>query len=196
MKEFSIPMALTDYIPVLFFAMGSFILLKDLKGKMNLVSDLLFGTGSLMVSAAGFFKATYKLLYASRIGDFSWMSDHFFELQSIGFLLAGTGLMIFVSAKENRAYSFLPTMALVGIMVVGLGAMDAALCFLANKMKKRRALVFFILSFFFCLMMGYLSSRDFDKAFMNWIAQAINIIGQGFFLAGTCILHKAGLGES
>lgn len=87
-------------------------------------------------------------------------------------------------------------MFLVGIMIFGLAAMDAGLCYIANKMKKRNALVCFILSFFLILMMGYLSSKDFDKAYMNWIAQCINILGQSLLYAGTVILHKAGLKQA
>jgi hypothetical protein len=30
---------------------------------------------------------------------------------------------------------------------------------------------------------------------MNWIAEAVNIIGQGALLAGTVLLHKSGLEE-
>lgn len=148
-----------------------------------------------MVSSAGFFKATYKLLYAFGAGDFVWMSNQFFSNQALGFLFSGVGLMICVMNMKNREYAFLPTMALVGIMVVGLAAMDAGLCFLANKLKKRSALVCFIISFFLCLMMGYLSSKDFDKAFMNWLAQGINILGQLLLYLGVRILHKAGLNK-
>ncbi len=193
MKQFSVPMALMDYIPVILFALASSLVLKDLRKKMSKISFFLYAAGAGLVTAAGFLKATYKLLYAFGVGDFVWMSDQFFSNQSIGFLLAGLGLLLFVLSKENRAYAFLPTMALVGIMVVGLGAMDASLCYLANKMKKRNALVCFIVSFFLCLMMGYLSSKDFDKAFMNWIAQGINVCGQALLYAGVRILHKAGL---
>ena len=32
--------------------------------------------------------------------------------------------------------------------------------------------------------MGYLSSRDFTKASMNWIAEAVNVVGQGALLLG------------
>ena len=126
------------------------------------------------------------------VGDFLWMSKQFFSNQSLGFLLAGLGLMLHVLKKE-RTYGFLPTMALVGIMVVGLCALDAGLCFQASKLKKRNALLCFILSFFLCLGMGYLSSKDFDKAFMNWIAQFINVFGQGLYFTGIRILDKAGL---
>ena len=193
MKQFSVPMALADYIPVVFFCLASLTLIKDLQRKMSKASLYVYAAGAFLVTAAGFFKASYKLLYVLHIGDFLWMSEQFFSNQSLGFLLAGVGLMMHVMSKNERAYGFLPTMALVGIMVVGLGAMDAALCSIASRMKKRNALICFIVSFFLCLMMGYLSSKDFDKAFMNWIAQFINIAGQGLFYLGVRILHKAGL---
>ncbi len=193
MKEFSVPMALVDYIPVILFVMAGNLLIRDLRKKMSVLSCGLTLAGFAFVGIAGLLKATYKLIYALQLGDPVWMSDQFFSNQSIGFLMAGIGLMIYVMDKKNRAYGFLPTMALVGIMVVGLGAMDAALCFMANRMKKRNALICFIVSFFLCLGMGYLSSKDFDKGYMNWIAQFINIAGQGLFLAGVKILHKAGL---
>jgi hypothetical protein len=44
-----------------------------------------------------------------------------------------------------------------------------------------------------CLGMGYLSSRNFEKASMNWIAEGVNAVGQLAFLAGCRILHGAGL---
>ena len=192
MKEFSIPMALVDYIPVLFFGLGVRIIAGEVYAKQRNGKGLLFLTGAGLVIAAGFLKATYKLLYALGIGDFVWMSNQFFSNQAFGFLLAGIALVL-TAVKGNRTYAFLPTMALVGIMVVGLGALDAGLCFLANKAKKRSALICFIVSFFLCLGMGYLSSKDFDKAFMNWIAQLVNVCGQGLFYLGARLLRDAGL---
>jgi hypothetical protein len=194
MKEFSIPMALVDYIPVVFFLLGMLIIAKDLKHAMNKIAFALFVLGAGFVTVAGFLKATYKLLYALGAGDFTWMSSQFFSNQAFGFLLAGVGLAVGVmNLKKNRTYALIPTMGLVGIMVVGLGAMDAGLCFLANKLKKRSALVCFIVSFFLCLGMGYLSSKNFDKAYMNWIAQGVNLVGQLLLFAGAKILHNAGL---
>ena len=184
-------MSLVDYIPVILFLLGGRIIGKDLKNKMSRVSYIIFATGFQLVVIAGAFKATYKLLYALGVGEFSWMSNQFFTNQALGFLLAGVGLMMYV--LKPKAYSFLPTMALVGLMIIGVAAMDAALCYLANKMKKRNALVCFIVSFFLVLGMGYLSSKDFDQAFMNWAAQIVNIGGQGLFYLGVRILDKAGL---
>jgi len=192
MNEFTVPMALADYVPVILFFLAACVLIKDLSDKMRNSAKYLFIAGVTLVCLAGFLKATYKLLYALNVGDFAWMSKQMFPNQSIGFLLAGIGLMMYV-LKKGRTYAFIPTMALVGIMVVGLAAMDAGLCFIATKLKRRNALVCFIVSFFMSLCMGYLSTRDFQRASINWIAQFINIAGQALLYTGVNILHRAGL---
>ena len=154
-----------------------------------------------MVCAAGLLKALYKLVCSLGLGDPAWMSGQFFYNQAFGFLLAGLGLTLVVtlpgrsgsSRGQKKVFSFLPVplMGLVGMMVVGLAALDASLCFIAARKKKHSALVLFIVSFFMCLGMGYLSSKNFEKASMNWIAEGINAAGQLAFLAGCRILHRA-----
>lgn len=206
MKEYSIPMAVFDLLPVVFFIAGTMTIAGDMKHKMTLPARVLFVGGSWIVCAAGFLKALYKLIYSLGLGDLTWMSGQFFYNQAFGFLLAGVGLTMAVtrldkaqagsgSGGSGKLHSIvpIPIMALVGIMVAGLAALDASLCFLAARLKKRSALVLFIVSFFLCLGMGYLSSRSFEKASMNWIAEGVNAVGQFAFLAGCHILHEAGL---
>ena len=212
MKEYSIPMAVFDLLPVVFFIAGTMTIAGDMKQKMTLPSRILFVGGSWIVGAAGLLKALYKFIYSLGLGDPAWMSGQFFYNQAFGFLLAGVGLTLAVTRLDmaqgasdsggsksgsgsGKLYSIvpIPVMALVGMMVAGLAALDASLCFLAAKLKKRKALVLFIISFFLCLGMGYLSSKSFEKASMNWIAEGINAVGQLAFLAGCGILHEAGL---
>jgi len=223
MKEYSIPMAVFDLLPVVFFIAGTMTIAGDMKQKMTLPSRILFVGGSWIVGAAGLLKALYKLAYSTGLGDPAWMSKQFFYNQAFGFLLAGVGLTLAVTRLDKaqvggadssgsgsnsdgagsgssgsgsgKLYSIvpIPVMALVGMMVAGLAALDASLCFLAAKLKKRSALVLFIVSFFLCLGMGYLSSKNFEKASMNWIAEGVNAVGQLAFLAGCGILHEAGL---
>ncbi|MBR0385632.1 MAG: hypothetical protein IJI05_03700, partial [Erysipelotrichaceae bacterium] len=71
MKEFSIPMALVDFIPVILFLLATEILIKDLKGRINKFSFIIFAAGAFLVTSAGTLKALYKLLYAMNIGDFT-----------------------------------------------------------------------------------------------------------------------------
>lgn len=202
MKDFSVSMALVDYIPVVFFAAAAVILMRDLYNKMSKGAFALFAAGTMNITCAGALKATYKLLYAAGICDFEALNHMFFPVQSIGFMLAGIGIvaMVWCRQSKNAALAVAPpvfsgTFLFVGLMVAGLGCMDAGLCAVAVKMKKRGLIAVFALSFICSLCMGYLSSQDFAKASMNWIAEGVNILGQGLLLVGVWQLHKNGLAE-
>jgi hypothetical protein len=62
-------------------------------------------------------------------------------------------------------------------------------------MKKPAWISLFVVSFLCSLCMGYLSSQDFAQAAMNWIAEGVNVIGQGTLLVGAYWMHKNGLAE-
>ncbi len=199
--EFSIPMALVDFIPVICFTLGGIMLIRALHNKMSPAAFALFSTGVIDVACAGGLKALYKLLYAANICDFQPLSAMFFPVQSIGFLIAGLGLLLMLVKKSKTVMAaaaptvFTGTFVFVGLMVAGLGVMDTVLCILCNKLKKNWLMAIFILSFFCSLCMGYLSSQDFAEAIWNWIAEAVNVVGQGAFLFGVWQLEKAGLSK-
>jgi hypothetical protein len=126
----------------------------------------------------------------------------FFPVQSIGFMLAGVGMLAMVCHKQGTTLAaaappavWKGTFLFVGLMVAGLGLMDAVLCILSVKLKKKSAIALFVLSFICSLGMGYLSSKDFAEASMNWIAEGVNVIGQGTLLWGVIALKKAGLND-
>lgn len=199
--DFTIGMALVDYIPVICFAIGAVILMRDLYNKMSKGAFALFAAGTIMITLAGALKATWKLLYAAGICNFEALNNMFFPTQSIGFLLAGVGIlaMLVYNQKETKLRSVPPvfsgTFVFVGLMVAGLGVMDTVLCIVSAKLKKPWLIALFVLSFVCSLCMGYLSSKDFTEAAMNWIAEGVNVVGQGSFLAGAYLLHKNGLAE-
>ena len=192
--EFTIEMALVDYIPVAFFAIAAVILMRDLFGKTSKLNYLIFSLGMIAVAIAGACKATWKLIYASSQVDVAFLNKMFFPTQSIGFLLAGIGILGILLFKKKRLYG-VNTFVFIGMMVAGLAILDTCLCILAAKMKKGGVIAIFILSFVCSLCMGYLSSQDFTEAIWNWIAQGINVVGQGTLLLGVVILHKNGLKE-
>ena len=201
-KDFSVGMALVDFIPVICFAIAAVILQRDLYNKMSKGAFALFAAGTINIVCAGALKATYKLLYAAGVCDFQALNNMFFPVQSIGFLLAGVGLIAVICCKQTKGAAlaavppvFSGTFVFVALMVAGLGLMDVALCILCVKLKQPKLIVFFVVSFICSLCMGYLSSQDFDKAFMNWLAEGINVIGQGAMLAGAWFMHKYGLAE-
>ncbi|MBQ8321160.1 MAG: hypothetical protein IJX92_02195 [Clostridia bacterium] len=202
MKDFSISMALVDYIPVIFFAIAVIILLRDLYNKMGKGAFALFAAGAIDIIAAGALKATYKLLYAAGVCDFVALSDMFFPVQSIGFLLAGIGTVLMLCDKRagKACFAVAPpffsgTFVFVSLMVIGLGCMDAGLSIISFKLKKPWLTALFATSFVCSLCMGYLSSKNFTEAAMNWIAEGVNVIGQGALLVGVLLLHRFGLCE-
>lgn len=199
MYQFSIPMALTDYLPVLFFGWAALLLQKDLYPKMSATAFGLFSAGTVDVFAAGFLKATWKLLYAAGICDFEILNHMMMPLQSVGFLLAGAGLILMLSKRRGTAAVVPPVFGgsavFIVLMSLGLGAICTCLSIVAVKMKKKSAMVLFILCFLVSMCMGALSGLDFSQAWANWLEQGINTLGQGCLLAGTWVLHKAGLKE-
>lgn len=202
MNDFSVSMALVDYIPVIFFAIAAVILQRDLYNKMSKGAFALFAAGTINVTCAGALKATWKLLYALGVCDFEALNAMFFPVQSIGFLLAGIGILAMLTHKQSKSTAlavappvFSGTFVFVGLMVAGLGIMDTVLCILAGKLKKPALIAIFVISFVCSLCMGYLSSQDFAEASMNWIAEGVNVIGQGTLLLGVCLLHKYGLAD-
>ena len=200
MKEYSVLMSLVDMIPVGMFAVGAIMLQRDLYNKMSKGAFALFAAGTIDIIGAGFLKALYKLFYALGICDFEVLSKMFFPTMSIGFLLAGLGVLALLCHKqgETAALSVAPplfagTFIFVAFMVLGLGAIYVGLVSMAVKLKKKWLIATMVLGFFCMLCMGYLSSKDFDKAFMNWVAEGMNFAGQGLFLFNAVMLRKAGL---
>lgn len=200
MNDFSVSMAIVDFLPVFLFGQGAAILMRDLYNKMSKASFALFAAGSINVFSAGLLKALWKLLYAAGICDFTALDAMFFPVQSIGFLLAGAGIILMFLKRNAVMLSVAPpvfhgTFLFVGLMVAGLACINGGLSWIAGKMKKPGAIVLFIAAFLCSLCMGYLSSQDFTESFMNWLAEIINTFGQGAFLAGVVLLDRTGLKE-
>lgn len=199
----SVSMALVDFIPVILFVFSAIILQKDLHNKMSPVCFGVFAGGSVMVAAGGAYKALWKLLYALGVCDFEKLNTSFLPMQATGFLLLAAALIaMFIAGKKKgtslAAVAAAPavysgSMIFVAIMCFGVGALCASLSILAAKLKKKGLIALFVLCFVMMLSMGYLSSKDFAKPAMNWIAEGVNIVGQSLLLLGVSALHKAGL---
>ena len=192
---YTVPMALADFIPVFLFGWAALVLHRELYGGMGRGAYTLFAAGTVDVFLAGALKALYKLLYAAGVCDFEVLSRMFFPVQALGFLMTGAGLIWMLRKPGDRTlYAAVPalysgTFIFVALMVAGLGATDAVLARVAWRRGKKNAAVLFIVSFLFCLCMGYLASKDFTQAYMNWAAELVNMIGQGSLLAGALLLR-------
>ena len=200
MYNFTIPMALMDYIPVICFGVAAVLLQRDLYGKMGKGAFALFAAGTINIFAAGFLKATWKLLYAAGICDFAALNTMFLPTQSIGFLLAGVGIILMMTTKKRVMAAVAPplfsgSVIFIMMMVLGLGSICTCLSILSAKMKKKGVMVLFILAFLASMGMGAMSGQDSTQAWVNWTEQGINCVGQGLLMWGVILLDKAGLKE-
>ena len=199
MYNFTIPMALMDFVPVIFFGITAVILLRDLYNKMFKGAYALLAAGSVNVFMAGFCKALWKLLYAANICNFVALEEMFMPVNSLGLLFVGLSLIgMLCWKKKGGMFSVAPpvfasSMPFIMMMVVGLGGLCAGLSVVAAKMKKAPVMILFVLSFVCAMAMGYMSSQDSTQAWVNWAEQSINIVSQGCLMAGVILLHKAGL---
>ena len=199
MYHFTIPMALMDYVPVLFFGVTAVLLLRDLYNKMFKGAYALLAAGSVNVFMAGFCKATWKLLYAANICDFVALEEMFMPVNSLGLLFVGLSLIGMLCWKRKGAMlsvapvAFTSSLPFIMAMVVGLGGLCTGLSILSAKMKKASVMILFIASFVCAMAMGYMSSQDSTQDWVNWAEQSINTVSQGCLMAGVLLLHKAGL---
>jgi hypothetical protein len=191
-------MGLTDYVPVALFAVSMVLMQRDLYNKMPKYAFACFAAGTINIFIAGFMKATWKLLYAAGLCDFHVLNTMFMPAQSLGFLLAGLGIILMFTPRKKTALSVAPpiftgTLLFIPMMVLGLAAICSCLSILAAKLKKKTLIVVFVLCFVCYMGMGYLASRDSSSAAMNWIEQGVNTVGQLLLLIGVSGLHRAGL---
>ena len=199
MYNFTVPMALMDFVPVVFFGVSAVLLLRDLYNKMFKGAYALLAAGSVNVFMAGFCKALWKLLYAANICDFVALEEMFMPVNSLGLLFVGFSLIGMLCWKKKGAVLsvappvFASSMPFIAMMVVGLGGLCAGLSVVAAKMKKVPVMILFILSFVCAMAMGYMSSQDSTQAWVNWAEQSINCVSQGCLMTGVILLHKNGL---
>ena len=198
MYHVTIPMALMDYIPVICFGIAAWLLQKDLYSKMPPSAFALFAAGTINIFAAGFLKATWKLLYAAGICDFQALNTMFLPVQSIGFLLSGIGIAMLLWQKKQVLAAVAPpifsgSVVFIMMMVLGLGSICTVLSILAVKLKKKGAVVLFTLAFLCSMGMGAMSGQDASQAWVNWVEQSINCASQGLLMWGVILLDKAGL---
>ena len=208
---FSVPMALFDLVPVALYLVSAVIFQRDFYSRMNKGCYAVFCAGTVMVIVGGLFKASYKLLYAFGICDFPMLSDCFMPFQATGFTLTAiavigyvlgkgkekkqgtetvmaTAAPVLISAKTPKLIT--SKMLFVVFMVLGLVAAHIGYMIIALRNKRRTSAVLFLISMIMELGMGYLSTRDFTKASMNWIGEIVNFFGMLFLLMGTLDLHR------
>lgn len=120
--EYTLSLALVDFLPVLFTAIGLIYIVRmvthinALQGKVALV-------GMVLTIAGGFFKAIWKLLMASSNGtiDINWMEDGLFVFMAPGYTLLAWSVWQTVRTVQNKNtfHAWLTPVIIVAIMFTG-----------------------------------------------------------------------------
>ena len=203
----TVGLAIFDYIPVLLFALTGVLLMRDLYNKLSKGAFSLVAAGVIMVLVAGVYKATWKLIYCLGAADLYLLNNAFLPIQAAGFLLLGIGLAAgsFFPQGEGKMYAAAPlaavpqergAMVFIIFMTLGYLGFCGSMTRAAARMKKRGAVVLYVLSFVLLMGMGYLGSREFgNDGRMNWIEEGVNTAAQLCLFVATLRLHKAGLAQ-
>ncbi len=103
--EYSIALALVDFIPTFLFPIGAFYFQKFFKQQKSKQSQMLWIVGGFLVFLGGFFKAIWKLNMAITENDILLLSDSLFVLQSIGFTCLFIGTFLFIRRLKKTDIS-------------------------------------------------------------------------------------------
>lgn len=200
MNGITVPMAIYDFVPVALFFLAAVLLQRDLYGRMVKGAFSLLAAGSILVLLGGVYKALWKILYACGVCDYPVLAASFFPIQAPGFLLVFLAMLAYLTRKKpaERAYAvaaapvFESNLPFLAGQIVGCAGFQWCLFALALRRRQRLAAVLFAVSFVFMMAMGYLSARFDNSAPMHWLAQSVNLAGNGALLWGVVLLHRAG----
>lgn len=106
MNGITLWMAFVDAIPVVVFLFAALTIMKDFGEDVKekgLSGYMLFSSGALMLFAGAILKVAWKTMYALNICDYTTFSESFFPMQTLGFCMAGMGIMDYICKDRKKA---------------------------------------------------------------------------------------------
>lgn len=181
-EQVSIPLALFDFVPVIFGALGAFIVARRTGWIPAYV-------GAALIFAGGLSKATWKLLAASGMADIPRLADSLFPLMGCGFLLLAVAAW---GARSVPIAVLLVGLAGVGVVapaiapwyliavILGSTALYGALARDAWRVRDVRTVSLLAVCLAAAYTLGPLAGRE-QTLSLQWIEQSINAVGQAAF---------------
>lgn len=200
--NYSIIMAIVDFLPVLFYFLAAWLVAKDLYPHVGRTAYGFLAAGSLMCFIGGAFKALWKLLFCFGINYPAFFTS-FFPMQAPGFMLYFVGLIIAMKELKkgkgknglNMVTAATVTSSVPLLAFQSIGSVGSLVCLsiLGFRNKNTLAGICFILSIVFLFgMVGLSATIDSTLGWANWLEQGVNTIGQVFFYVGARKMHKKG----
>ncbi|UYP47572.1 hypothetical protein NEF87_003857 [Candidatus Lokiarchaeum ossiferum] len=192
-EEYSIAIALVDFIPTFLFPLGVFFFQEFFKTQGYTRSRLLWIGGGFFVFLGGLFKAIWKLNMALTETSIAFLTDSLFVVQSIGFTCLFIGTLFFIRQEREKLISKptipltamalwkVPFMAIQTLTCLGTNGL---LVYYAFQNKNKKSAYLLIGNVIIIFLMAGLGSTDLSMA-IQWVAELTNTLGQiCFSLAG------------
>ena len=193
-QTYSLGMAYYDFVPVVFFLIGGFFLIKICLFAHQKYLTWLMTVGIIFIGLGGAFQATWKLLYIAGIANVVWMKNMQFIFMSFGY--SGILIPVIMLSRQNKKIKQALTLAmpvwkisfLMMMTIASLGTY-ALLASISIRRHLRLATAGFIIALSSVLAMGLLASQS-QTVSLQWIEQSINTFGNLGFALGAILLHK------
>ena len=206
MSEINIPMAILDFVPVIFCGFTAFYLIGGFRRRMTTAQGAFFSAGMIMLVSGGVLKAMWKMLYALGICDMTALSEQFFPNQAVAFLMLSISTIGMLaknkSMTENRTYAAaVPVVTthlpFIIVMTLGMVTWYIGLAVSAARLRRKNAAVIIIIALIVMITHAALGSKfDSTKGILHWIAEMQNTVAQLLLMIGARIMYKAMKEES
>ena len=193
--EYTLGLALTDYIPNLASLVGSLFLVRTVILARGRPCSRMCMAGSLLVFSGGILKATWKLIYTIGVADIQWMSQIQFILLAPGFLALLVTAIMLARTKPLKVPAITMAIApwkipLLAIMTLSSLGAQGILTFISFKRKVPLAASLFIVAVLCMLGMSGMASGSEQTVVTQWIEEIMNSIGQISFAVACWLLYR------
>ena len=209
MTEYTLALALEDYIPVIFSSMGLYFISRMVgraDGRLGQMATI----GWILITTGGFLKATWKLMMAvsGAQTDIVWMDKGMFVWMAAGFTLVAFAVWFMSEAREGKrpqrvwlgpglvlalslaAISFtgFPDPAvnswrfiLLGVMTIGNVVLVVLLIQQARRLGLNKMALLFLANIVIVFILSGLARIPDQTIPLQWTEQLLNTFAQGAF---------------
>jgi len=200
--EYTISLALVDFLPVIFTTVGFYFLYKMVT-HVDATQGKVFLVGAVLTVIGGFLKATWKLNIAASGNDIRWMDDGMFAWMAVGYTLIFWSIWqtvrtvqgkkalnswivptvlsaltlagayyLYTSMPESRSWKF----TLLGVMSLASIFTSVLLIIFAFRQKLSLAGALFVVNLIVIFLMNGLARMPEQTIALQWIEESINSI--------------------
>jgi len=200
--EYTISLALVDFLPVIFTTIGFYFLFK-MVSHVDATQGKVFLIGAVLTVMGGLIKATWKLIIASTGNDFRWMDDGMFVWMAPGYTILVWSIWQTVRAvREKKTFNVWLTPAIIviltlagsfylntsspdspawklillSVMVLASVITSILLIVFAFRQKLTLAGVLFVINLIIIFVMNGLARIPEQTIALQWIEESINSV--------------------